>query len=176
MNIKQFDQIIMKEQQGKEIMIPFTAAKSRYPTAVANILDQLASSEATEAKDKAPDKFKWIIVYTQPVDPPTRKRAEYLRQLEDNTQVFLVARGFRWKGAVELKGDLPEQIKSRYDERARLVCQESDPSEVNGLDDGDDDEVNEILLMVQKLAVRHRASNGYTRIIETALRSIQESR
>jgi hypothetical protein len=184
---------------AREILIPFALAKRSYGPLVASIVDQLNNSGATEAKDKPLEQFKWYLSYTQPDDPDTSDAAEFSKVLIDSTRVFLLCRGFRWKAAAELVGGIPEQIRSRYEERARLITstkkaiiEEAGEAYDSGVDDEIEnitisnypavsvkrqksiaDDINAILVQVSALSENHHVDMGYVNIITLALKNLK---
>jgi len=165
--------------EAREIMIPYNAAKTRYGSAVAAIADQLNNSSAHEAKDKGLEHFKWFISYIQPEDPYTKDEKEFTKKLASSTRTFLIGRGFRFKGAAELNGDLPEQVRSRYEERARLMCSiKTEPLEEEKEESGNSLEKNidSIIADLSSLASKHRLEHGhgYIRIIQVALKELRK--
>jgi hypothetical protein len=110
----------------------------------------------------------------------TTSEKDFTKFLIQSTRVFLVCRGFKWKGVIELN-DVPQQIRNRYEERARLMCvekkepipvQANASTEVNWLSD----EINNIIASVTSLADAHSLDTGYVKIIRTALESLKTSK
>jgi hypothetical protein len=172
MTKKELDQSL---KDAKEILIPFGIASSRFAAGVATIIDQLRESNA-EAKGRAPSDFKWYLSYTQPTDPTVRVEKDFVKELEDNTQVFLLARGYRWRGAIELTGTLPTQIKTRYEERARLICNQQ-PNQtheaVNTVDDSALEIVEQILNLTRSLEAQQSVNSGFIRIAQSVCHAMK---
>lgn len=162
----------------KEIHIPFQTAKMKYGVAVAAIVDDLNSSSA-QAKGKQPGDsgFRWFITYNQPADPEIRDEKAFAEYLKQNTTAMLVCRGYRWKGAAVLKGDLPEQIVARYEERARLICSGNANLTVpeipakNGLST----DLDVIISLLESLRVQYNVKSGFLQIAELALQNLKNN-
>lgn len=104
-----------------EIKLPWPVAAARYGTAIAALMGRKATSRAMDAIDQPADKFNWVLAYKMADDPATADEAEFLAGLKAGTSVWLICRGFKWKGWEELP-DIPPQIMVRLEERARLIC------------------------------------------------------
>ncbi len=167
------------EEQTKgamEILIPYSIAVNRYRSLVVGILDQLAVSGCFEAKQHQPEQFKWYLLYTQPDDPQTNDKEEFVRQLEANTSVFLVTRGWKFKGIAELNGEMPEQIRERYQQRAKLMTSSvADNTDVGAVAISDGN-VDAILSSLAQLALTNAVGEvgiGYVKIAELAMQNFK---
>jgi len=112
-----------KPANAVEVKVPFFVVSQRYPEQVAAIVHKIRTSSGTTVKitDKQPASFEWFYEYSQPADPKTRDLEEFEQIIRDTLRVSLVARGFRWRMAVQIP-DIPENVWSRMHERATLIC------------------------------------------------------
>lgn len=140
-----------------EINIPYAVASTRYGGAIAAMMDRKASSRALEAIDKSADKFRWALAYSIGPDPEdTLDENEFLEALKENTSVYLVGRGFKWK-AWESLGIIPPQIMARLEERARLICgQRNSPA----LRLAEEQEETGLLATFEAWLQQHHQANG----------------
>jgi hypothetical protein len=105
-----------------EIEIPYQMAAKRYGAAVADLMAKRDASVAAEAKRMEPHQFKWHIGWNQAQDPPgIVDYQDFLGALVRGTEVFLICRGGHFKGWQPLDV-LPPQVRSKLEERSRLVC------------------------------------------------------
>ena len=140
------------------------------------IVDQLRKSNADDARNKAPDAFKWFVVYQQPEDPKVEDEVEFIKQLTKDTKSYLLARGFKWKGYSRPLDSLPVQVKSRYEERARLICGarvQSPLPVIHHIDDdtgGPETAIQKIVEdMEEVIRLNPNLDPGYVNIARTAL-------
>ena len=128
------------------IDIPAAVAIQRYGVHVATIMDQLAVSRqgrkgnmaarGREAKD-----FAWSIDYEQAADPIPNPEVpstedDFVNYLAKHSKVYLMARGYHWRGYVQIPP--PPQVLAKFQERARLIFGMRNNSEE--VDDGIDED------------------------------------
>lgn len=104
--------------------IPTATATQRYGRFVAEVMEQLALSRVSAARGRAAEDFSWSFDYEQALDPETYAGVEQFTQhLLENSVVYLVARGFHWKGKTIIPFQhIPHTILAKFQERARLIC------------------------------------------------------
>lgn len=112
------------------IDVPYNTVKSRYAKHVADLMAKLATSSAAAARGKTADAFTWSLEYEQAPDPDTTDAAAFTAQLVATSAVYLVVRGFKWKGWSQLSpNEIPPAVLARFEERARLLCSPRTPVE-----------------------------------------------
>jgi hypothetical protein len=119
---------------AKEIAVPYLSIQSKYPQAVADVLDQRVGYEG-KSKDQVfntdPSRMIWRLAYIQPHDPSCDNEDDFVAALATDTKVCIKASCANWRGVVELHGlPLPVQIMDRLRERAKVICGNKDEPEV----------------------------------------------
>ena len=173
MNIKEYDKAL---QGAKEIAIPYSLICSRYPSFVANIMEKLHESTAEIAKKKSPEDFKWHFAYKQPDDPKTFSQESFVEELCNKTDVYLIARGFNWRGGIKLEGKVPTQILTRYQDRAKIICSDVKAKGVENVENNLNKDISFILQCIGNLASSGSLENpAYLEIAKTAIVAFQQS-
>jgi hypothetical protein len=103
------------------IPLPYEAVARHYGGQANEIMERFRSSRNKAAAEYPPESYKWTIEYERASDPPTDVPELFARILATNSKVYLVARGNKLKQWEELFAT-PPQVMARFEERARMVC------------------------------------------------------